>query len=118
MASAFLELGASAYVGYTEIVSTSFANDHGISLFTYLTAEEGNRLLSVPGLNVDIDPNSYHARFVMFGDYEVSLRVNDLLEETVLYLSYTLPPAGETLRTSELSRTGDHFHRSKTHRSG
>lgn len=101
MAAAFRSQGAAAYIGYTEVVHTSFSNSHGISLFDYLTEEPGNTVSEAPGINVDIDPIAPNARYVYFGDPDAQLPTDgDLLRNTQLFVSYTWPVTQRDLDSS------------------
>lgn len=103
MYRAFQSQGAAAYVGYTKVVNSDFANSRGISLFTYLTTEEENAVGDAPGINVDIDPGAPHARYVSFGDADAHLPIDgDLLRNTELYVSYTWPVTQRDLDSSTL----------------
>lgn len=73
MADAFLAAGADAYIGYTDIVQSSFANERGIRTFQHLA--QGGLAGDIPGVNIDTEaaPDPDPATFALFGQPDAPL---------------------------------------------
>ncbi|MEL7473768.1 MAG: hypothetical protein AAGK04_10665, partial [Planctomycetota bacterium] len=73
MADAFLAAGAEAYIGYTDIVSSSFASERGVRVFETLAA--GGLASEIEGVNIDTEaaPDPDPATFALFGQPQATL---------------------------------------------
>ncbi|MEM7754723.1 MAG: hypothetical protein AAF297_03705 [Planctomycetota bacterium] len=73
MADAFIAAGAEAYIGYTDIVQSSFANERGIRAFQHLAG--GGAAGDIQGINIDTEaaPDADPATFALFGQPDAPL---------------------------------------------
>ncbi|MBD2184254.1 hypothetical protein H6S82_11665 [Planktothrix sp. FACHB-1355] len=76
LAQAFLSEGAAAFVGYSDVVLSSFAESHGIDMFDALV--EGKTVSEIPGINVDREKDRDPALFELIGSDDASLSVAEL----------------------------------------
>jgi hypothetical protein len=99
MANAFIGNGAKSYVGYTDIVGSSFANTRGVRLFDTLLADK--TLGEVQGINADTETDLTPATFRAYGDLTAKLPDNcrDLTDYDV-YVRYSWPSTQSDLDTS------------------
>lgn len=99
MATAFLGNGAASYVGYTNIVGSSFANTRGIRTFDTLIA--GKTIGEIPGINSDTETDLTPAMFKAFGDTAAKLPDNcRKLTDYDVFVRYSWPAAQRDLDTS------------------
>jgi len=92
MANAFVDDGAAAYLGYTQVVKAGFAANHAISTWTTLLQSTNNTVGDIPGINVDHDTNNPPAYFVEEdGPETATLPQGLLLKENELYVRYDWP---------------------------
>jgi hypothetical protein len=75
MASTFLGLGASAYLGYDGYVDSTFAGEMGVDLFTKLLAGQSIEDAFTPGMN---DGGSPPATFTMDGNGATTLPIGPI----------------------------------------
>jgi len=106
MANAFMGLGASVYMGYTDYVKSSFAYNRGIAAFDYLLA--GGVVGAIPGLVGDDGPGDDSGDFIpdpaafriFYSDGTKKLEPKcDLLSDYDLMLAYTWPESQKDLDT-------------------
>lgn len=91
MGDAFLNLGAGAYIGYSQTVKAGFAAGKATLTWQTLLGSTNNTVGDIPGINTDHDTNTPPAVFTEDGPLTATLPQPNLLKDNNVLVEYDWP---------------------------